>query len=537
MYVFIKKALLFKKLLLSMKRSLLVFAAILLFAGVHANNIRVQNVTLTGQNNSASPKHTTVQFDLSWDNSWASGISWDAAWVFVKYRVGTGNWAHATISSTAAHHSITTNNGVAGTITPTTDGVGAFIYRTSTSNGSNNWQGVRLRWNYGTNSVNDTAGVTVRVFALEMVYIPQGSFYMGDNSSTYSIRNTSQNGPAHITSENAITVYSGSSAGNVSVPANFPKGYDAFYCMKYEMTQQQYIDWFNTLTVTQKNTRWIGSNANNGSQTSSGTLYTVGTSNRNYIQWRYNTTEDATLQNNVGGDRACNFLNHDDMMSFADWAGLRPMTEFEYEKACRGDQTAVAGEYAWGNTSLTTTGTNNMVNDGTSNEYNPATNANTHLTYDLGSTNTSGRYGPVRVGSFADSTSTRVKAGAGYYGVMELTGNMWENCVKIPVYSTSSTMYLSSYTRTNHGDGNLNSSGNSDVSTWPSARQMMPRGSGLYTTSYYDRVSSRGAGFQNDRRNYTMASYGCQSTSMGYINTSTSDRRECTGFRAVRTAQ
>jgi hypothetical protein len=520
-----------------MKRSLLVLAAILFYAGVHANNIRVQNVTLTGQNTSASPKFTNVQFDLSWDNSWASGISWDAAWVFVKYRVGTGNWAHASISTTAAHHSITTNNSVAGTITPTADGVGAFIYRTSTSNGSNNWQGVRLRWNYGTNSVSDTAGVTVRVFALEMVYIPQGSFFMGDASSQYSIRNTAQTGPIQITSENAITVYTGSNAGNVSIPANFPKGYDAFYCMKYEMTQQQYIDWFNTLTVTQKNTRWIGSNANNGSQTSSGTLYTVGTAYRNYIQWRYNTTEDASIQSNIGADRSCNFLNHSDMFAFADWAGLRPMSEFEYEKACRGDQNAVAGEYAWGSTSFTTTGASgNMVNDGTPNEYSNTTNVNVHATYDLGSTNTSGRYGPTRAGMFADSTSTRVKAGAGYYGVMDLTGNMWENCVKVPCYNTSN--WYSSYTRTNHGDGTLTSGGEGDVSTWPStARQMTPKGGTIYNYTTFLQVSGRRPAYYSDRYNYTMASYSCQSSSMGNISTSINDRRECTGFRAVRTAQ
>jgi hypothetical protein len=41
------------------------------------------------------------------------------------------------------------------------------------------------------------------------------------------------------------------------------------------------------------------------------------------------------------------------MAAFADWSGLRPMSELEYEKACRGYNTpAVPNEYAWGNAKL-----------------------------------------------------------------------------------------------------------------------------------------------------------------------------------------
>lgn len=523
-----------------MKRFLTLAIAVVCLTGVFANNIRVSSVTLRNQNSSASPKYTEVEFDLSWDNSWASGISWDAAWVFIKYRVGTGSWNHGTLSTTAGHHSITTTNGVAGTVTPTTDGVGAFIYRSSTSNGSNIWQDVRLRWNYGTNSVNDTAGVTIRVFALEMVYVPQGSFTAGDytngSESTYGFRNgnnTSQ--PLSITNENSVYAYLGSTY--LTIPASFPKGFNAFYCMKYEMTQQQYIDWFNTLTVTQKNARWIGNNANS-SQTSSGTLYTVGTTYRNYIQWRYNTTEDATLQNNVGGDRACNFLNHTDMMAFADWSGLRPMTELEYEKACRGNQTPVVNEYAWGTTSMTNIGTSNaLVNDGTSAERTSTANANANFRSDFSTTNTLGRYGPVRAGMFADSASNRVKAGATYYGIMEMSGNMFETVARLPVQSTSNSYYSTSFSNTTHGDGNLNSSGASDVSNFPNPQQTCVRG-GAFNNNYssFDRVSSRYSNYWSDN-GYTIGSYGCSNSAyIGYSSTGTSDRRECTGFRAVRTA-
>jgi hypothetical protein len=43
--------------------------------------------------------------------------------------------------------------------------------------------GAQLRWNYGANSVADDATVDVKVFAIEMVYVPQGSFYVGSGGT------------------------------------------------------------------------------------------------------------------------------------------------------------------------------------------------------------------------------------------------------------------------------------------------------------------------------------------------------------------
>jgi hypothetical protein len=37
--------------------------------------------------------------------------------------------------------------------------------------------------------------------------------------------------------------------------ANWPNGFNAFYCMKYEVSQQGYVDFLNTLTYTQQVTR------------------------------------------------------------------------------------------------------------------------------------------------------------------------------------------------------------------------------------------------------------------------------------------
>ncbi|HCR53204.1 MAG TPA: hypothetical protein DIW27_02215, partial [Cytophagales bacterium] len=43
--------------------------------------------------------------------------------------------------------------------------------------------------------------------------------------------------------------FSNSMTGNAgyTIPANYPKGFNAFYTMKYEVSQKQYADFFNTL--------------------------------------------------------------------------------------------------------------------------------------------------------------------------------------------------------------------------------------------------------------------------------------------------
>jgi len=73
--------------------TLLAALALLLFAGsISANNITVSNTKLTGQN--TTDGYTLVQFDLSWENSWRTSSApnnWDAAWVFVKYRITAAN--------------------------------------------------------------------------------------------------------------------------------------------------------------------------------------------------------------------------------------------------------------------------------------------------------------------------------------------------------------------------------------------------------------------------------------------------------------
>jgi hypothetical protein len=93
------------------------------------------------------------------------------------------------------------------------------------------------------------------------------------------------------------------------------------------------------------------------------------------------------------------------------------MTEFEYEKLCRGPLSAVANEYAWGNVSSTAISGFSGA-DGSGTETATPASANANHSSNIG--------GPVRAGIFATTNSTRFAAGAGYYGAMELGGNLNE---------------------------------------------------------------------------------------------------------------
>jgi formylglycine-generating enzyme required for sulfatase activity len=413
---------------------------------------------------------TDVRFDLHWENSWrasweegtATITNWDAAWVFIKYRQSGSEWKHAWLS--ASGHTapgMTIDIGSNGGAT----NMGAFLYRSSDGYGNVDLTNVKLRWNYAANGVGRTNQIDVSVNAVEMVYVPQGSFSVGsggtESSPFYAYPNSTV--PYPITNENEITVeatngmlyYSGASAGIVSNV--FPKGYAAFYCMKYEVTQGQYTEFLNQLPSAQASTRYSAS--------SSGSRYTIGTG----VSGTYT---------NAAPDRACNWLSWADGAAYADWVGLRPMTELEFEKACRGPKTPVADEYAWGDAIANNT-TAISGTDGSGTDTVSPTTANCLYGGAVG--------GPVRVGIYATNHSIRTSSGAGYYGTMETSGNVYER----PVTVGHATGRL--FTGL-HGDGVLDGSGNANVSGWPGTDGVGAgcRGGGWDGASSSMRMSDRG---------------------------------------------
>jgi len=461
-------------------RLLLAGLAITLASAGNANNISVTNVSLTGQN--TADNYTFVRFDISWENSWRTSsapANWDAAWIFVKYRVGNGNWSHATLR--AADHIAPEGS----SISAPGDNTGVFLYRSADGSGTFSKAGVKLRWDYGIDGIGNSDIVDVKVFAIEMVYVPQGSFYLGSGGSETSHLYSYPTSTAtyQVNNEGEITV--GTTAGNLyyttsstsgdglgPVPAAFPKGYNAMYVMKYEISQQAYVDFLNLLTRTQQNTRTSASlGAGVTSVTNRYVMVTLDAGSNGYTtpERRSGIRCDAVIhatnpitfycdlnmndipnETDDGQNIACVYLSWADAMAYLDWAGLRPMTELEFEKACRGPQTPVANEYAWGTASITqNTG---LTNGGTAGETSSVSNAN--CTYG------NGILGPCRGGMFAKSATTRAQSGATYYGILDMSGNLWER--PITIGNPQGRAFDGQ-----HGNGLLDATGNANVSNWP----------------------------------------------------------------------
>ena len=137
-------------------------------------------------------------------------------------------------------------------------------------------------------------------------------------------------------------------------------------------------------------------------------------------------------------------------LSYLDWAALRPMTEFEYEKACRGPLNPVPNEYSWGTTDIRGFNAYSVNNRFMANETLSGTG--------LGMANV-GTGVNYRVGIAATATSNRLNAGATYYGIMEMTGGQYERTVGRHDNDCSIFTGL-------HGDGNLTSDAFSNVTGW-----------------------------------------------------------------------
>jgi formylglycine-generating enzyme required for sulfatase activity len=445
-----------------------------------ANNISVSNFNLTGQNGASHS--IMVKFDIAWENSWRTSSApnnWDAAWVFVKYRVmGTSEWQHAWLNNTG-HNAPSGSTIDVGLLDPalpfnatTNPGMGAFIYRNANGTGTFSKTDVQFRWNYGANGVSDVAMVEICVYAIEHVFVPQGSFYVGsggaESGAFYKYPTTTN--PYQITGEGAITV--GTTADNLyysistnsgdqggPIPAAFPKGYKAFYSMKYEISQQEYVDFLNSLTYTQQATRTIDVWQIHLPNSTAGTyLYDA---YRNKIKISTSGTA-STVPAIYATDYpyvACNYLCWSDVAAYLDWSGLRPMTELEYEKSCRGLLAPVPDEFAWGTAGIVSS-QYTLSNSGANNEIIATGYSVTDGNASYAATVELIIVGPLRVGIFASNSSNRVTSGATYYGIMEMSGNVWEQIVS----TGHATGRL--FTGTN-GNGVLNTSGNADAITWP----------------------------------------------------------------------
>jgi formylglycine-generating enzyme required for sulfatase activity len=352
-----------------------------------------------------------VKLNLRWENAWHNAKNRDAVWLFFKLNAHpldeNVNYRHINIALSG--HQLLQNhlpNSPSPEFEVVSDRVGLFVYSKNPYRGAINWTIlIALEEVKNENLYEKNLGA----YGIEMVLIPEGKFTIGEKDSTLTRKNASffksdsKGKPIGFftieNEENSIEIaakanalyylaetkaYQGDQSG--IIPTTFPKGFQAFYMMKYELSQGQYADFLNSISITATYQR-----ANFGG--------------RDYQYYRGSIRLENGKYMADSPQRPANFISWDDACAFADWAGLRPFSELEYEKACRGISAPISGEYAW--------------NTNTKEKLMQYVNQTNDLVYlhQLSETNL--------------NDSNRENFGASYYWVMDLAGSVWERCVTV----------------------------------------------------------------------------------------------------------
>jgi hypothetical protein len=310
---------------LSMTTALRVAILLLFHSGIttiSANNIQVSNPRFTDELMGVSVK---VTFDISWENSWrvtSAPSNWDAAWVFIKFRERGGVWRHAWLSNTghesgsgtASTFSVGLKNDKLAYNAASNPGIGVMVHRSAVGSGTFSATGMSLLWNYGMggNGLSSVEGVDIQVFGIEMVFVPEGPYWLGDGSSFGTFRQVGSNTPFQVTTSGAAVKANDNCCGDTQLNGvgiwldgdggiskslstegdmnvDYPTGYRGYYMMKYEISQGQYRDFLNTLTRAQQNAR----TSTDISGTSITNRYVMSVSST--LQWRNSLRCDANL--------------------------------------------------------------------------------------------------------------------------------------------------------------------------------------------------------------------------------------------------
>lgn len=428
--------------------------------------------------------------NVEWKNAWKNETNHDAVWLFCKFVFGNDGYRHIPLRMTG--HEIIRNDhspALEIRIDVAEDGTGLFIAPAKNYRGDVSLK-IKLSIDPAPFARMNTERASFRVFGIELCQVPTGMFYAGEADSTKAQQyqafyqpdeNGRYRGTVFINSENELVVgkdiayqpkevvYQGDGKG--IVPKEFPKGYGGFYVMKYEIKQGEYAAFLNTLSNGQSQLR-----SNFGG--------------RDYYAMRGTIAFDGEKYTAANPDRPCNFLSWDDAMAFADWCGLRPMTELEFEKACRGNRKPLANEFPWGNADRL--------------RVERRVNADGDLVHLAGKSESE------------LSTQTMAEFGASQHWVMDLAGSLWERCITVGD-STGRAF------RGTHGDGNLSYYGFATNDDWPSG------------VSEKGGFGFRGGGFYHPDRGYHEFNPFSPVSYRPYGGWSGGNRTEAYGSRLVRT--
>ena len=358
----------------------------------------VNHLAISGTNlhTPTSAGTVSVGFTLAENNvttgTSAGGGAYNTAdWIFVKFSTAAGadgTWNHATLTGGSV--------GAGAALTAASDNKGVFLNHTENSA---YWTaGTTVTWNFSADGVSFSNTAVVKVFAISMVRVPAGSF-------VYNAGDIGGNSPVNYGGGVQATVSGpGTAAGDgtnnlpTGAPVGWPNGYNGFYIGRYEITQGQYADFLNTLPSASATAR-----------------HEVAT------DYGHNITNTGTYPNKyaaVDRNAAKNYLSVSDAWSYMSWAGLRPPTEMEWEKAGRdiSDTVTDARTYPWGNTEPGTA------------TYTPPNEGGTCIRKYMNYNYTTGCEKVLDVGRYmsGDVSRTAAETGASPWGIADLAGNVYE---------------------------------------------------------------------------------------------------------------
>jgi len=312
-------------------------------------------------------KIATIRFDISWhgvswerDCAFRNEVSHTAAWVFFKAKLeGATKWQHVKLAA----DKVLNPNGYGQdegrplefVVPDGEEGFTGMFVRLArfSAPGPMDARGVTAFWDIRDNGV-DLSRLEIQGFGVLMAYVAEGPFCLGSggleqNGFCRYTDGSQQTLPYRVTNAGAIPT--GRQNGKLwardsgpflasdaalpdggEIPAAFPNGYRAFYCMKYPISNVQYADFLNTLTAKEAEERCISEG-----------IERVGTPP--------NVTYTGNPNETRGGAFGGHGLSWADGAAWAAWAGLRPMTELELEKAVRGPREPVPDEVGpsyWG---------------------------------------------------------------------------------------------------------------------------------------------------------------------------------------------
>ncbi|MEM9858857.1 MAG: SUMF1/EgtB/PvdO family nonheme iron enzyme [Bacteroidota bacterium] len=416
-----------------------IFLGLLIPMIVNGSNIQITQVEYV---QSDGPEYKRgVNVTISWKNSWNTDKNHDAAWVFFKVINKNKGYQHLYLMPNTAHLDWkATSNIPDAEAKISSDGTGMMVYPTNTYRGDVTYRFFveldtsRISERY----INYLDNRTIEGYGIEMVYIPKGAFTLGDPDTTalnygaffqsddvgefdglYTV--TKENAPIEIGKGKDKLFYRGPEPeyqGDQQgpIPAAFPKGVGSFYLMKYEVNQGIYAAFLNSLSSEASSVRFTGGTPDyerlGGTIKLENSHFVAALPQQRMVFWHWN-----------------------DMMAFTDWAALRPYTELEFTKACRGLIKPLAHEMPW--------------NTSNSAKVIRRINPKTHRMelpdgYNEGQIN----------------DENREFFGASYYWVMDLGGSMWE---KVVTLGDSVGRAFEGQ----HGDGRIDYYGRANVEGWP----------------------------------------------------------------------